>query len=166
MTSASDEKWRLFNFFFQSGRAKYLSALLYSLSYSSLKCFSLFQLCQLQLLKSTFKASYRMQINLSARFFIYHVALLQYITQKKKHFKQVLWLSSLSEICLLEGYFFVRKRILKQMLLGYRRGICGSIKLRKPDVSTVRRTKALVITRNRKKTIGSPTIYVSEQLEK
>jgi len=52
------------------------------------------------------------------------------------------------------------------MLLGYRRGICGSIKLRKPDVSTVRRTKALVITRNRKKTIGSPTIYVSEQLEK
>ena len=29
MTSASDEKWRLFNCFFQSGRAKDLSAPLY-----------------------------------------------------------------------------------------------------------------------------------------
>ena len=35
MTSASDEKWRTFNFFFQSGRAKDLSAPLYSTIYST-----------------------------------------------------------------------------------------------------------------------------------
>jgi hypothetical protein len=43
------------------------------------------------------------------------------------------------------------KEILKQMLQEASRGICGSIKGRKPSGSAVRRTKALVITRSRKK---------------